>query len=116
MSDLGSGLARYIVGGMQSRCCSCPGRFSRRKQRFTKRNHEGQEKQELDQKRRQEIAQLLLEERELKNTWNAVQRSASWRVLNKWRHVRNRLGHDRTWLRKLYDVALRPLLGHSSDP
>jgi hypothetical protein len=72
----------------------------------------------VDQERRQEIAELLLEKRELENTWNARQTFAScgWRVLNKWRYVRNRLAAERTWPRKLYDEALHPFRGHSSEP
>jgi hypothetical protein len=66
------------------------------------------QEREIAQLQRQ-IAQVLVEKQNLENRWNAVHNSISWRLLNKWRRVRNRVAPDRTWLRTLYELVLRPL-------
>jgi predicted O-methyltransferase YrrM len=55
-----------------------------------------------DAKRQLEVANRQLE---------AVLNSAGWRMLNKWRQLRNWLAPDKTWHRRLYDSILRTFRG-----
>ena len=48
---------------------------------------------------------------ELERTWQQVEHSAGWRLLNHWRNLRNRVAGDGTLLRRTYDRVLRPLRG-----
>jgi len=52
-----------------------------------------------------ETAQLVAE----KAIWDAVQRSVSWRMLNKWRSVQNRLVPAGSFRRNVYDSLIAPL-------
>jgi FkbM family methyltransferase len=58
-----------------------------------------------------EIARLDSEKGQLQTTWEAVQNSASWRLLNKWREVRDRLLPPNSFQAKLYDSVIGPLRG-----
>jgi len=58
-----------------------------------------------------ETARLAAEKAELETIWEAVQNSASWRVLNKWRKVRNRLVPANSFRGKLYHSVIGPLRG-----
>lgn len=57
---------------------------------------------------------LAMQKRELENLWVEIQNSAGWRMLNRWRELRNRVAAEGTLLRKLYDSVLRPVRGDSS--
>jgi len=54
-----------------------------------------------------ESARLASEKRQLQAILEAVQSSASWRMLNKWRKVRNWLAPEKSLHRRLYDSMLR---------
>jgi FkbM family methyltransferase len=53
------------------------------------------------------------EKRRLEALWEGVENSASWRLLNKWRKVRNLLAPENSWHRRLYDSLLRSVSGKS---
>jgi FkbM family methyltransferase len=52
-------------------------------------------------------ARLEQEKRELADVWERVQGSTGWRLLNKWRRLRDRLAPESSWFRKLYDSTMR---------
>jgi FkbM family methyltransferase len=58
-----------------------------------------------------EVERIVRERQELLDVWNSVEHSAGWRMLNRWRGMRDILFGETTWLRKIYDRALRPLRG-----
>lgn len=58
----------------------------------------------------QEFARLTHEKRELEVLWDGVQNSAGWRMLNKWRAMRDRLVPPGTFRRKVYDSFTGTLL------
>jgi len=60
-----------------------------------------------------ESARLASEKGQLQAILEAVQRSASWRMLNKWRKVRNWLAPENSFHRRIYDYVLRNLGGKS---
>jgi len=60
---------------------------------------------------RPQIARLDSEKRQFQAISEAIQNSASWRLLNKWRKVRNVLVPESSWRRRLYDSVLWPLRG-----
>lgn len=55
----------------------------------------------------EESTGLAVEKQNLEALWGQVQNSASWRMLNKWRRVRNLLAPENSWHRRLYDSLLR---------
>jgi FkbM family methyltransferase len=55
----------------------------------------------------EETARLISEKRELDVLWWQVQNSASWRMLNRWRRLRNRLAPEGSWHRRFYESVLR---------
>jgi hypothetical protein len=65
-------------------------------------------------KTQEDYRQLATQKRELENLWVDVQNSAGWRLLNRWRELRNRVAAEGTLLRKLYDSVLRPVRDDSS--
>jgi len=56
-----------------------------------------------------ESVRLAAENAELQNIWGTIQNSASWRILNKWRRVRNRVVPPNSFRAKLYDSVIGPL-------
>lgn len=58
---------------------------------------------------RQDAARLGQEKRDLEAVWRAVQDSAGWRLLDKWRNVRNGLAPQDSFRRGLYDSVLGTL-------
>lgn len=52
---------------------------------------------------------LSQEKRELETVWQTVQGSAGWRVLNRWRRVRERLAPPESLRRRLYDSVIGTL-------
>jgi len=55
----------------------------------------------------QSIQELAADNRDLRNALLAVQNSASWRILNKWRRMRDRAAPLNTFQRRLYDAVVR---------
>ncbi len=70
------------------------------------KTHEEQAAQLVAEKQVLEAAQ-----RKLETLWNSVENSASWRVLNKWRRVRDRLVPANSLRSRLYDSVIEPLRG-----
>ena len=58
---------------------------------------------------RQDSARLGQEKRDLEAVLRAVQESAGWRLLNRWRNVRNGLAPQDSFRRRLYDSVLGTL-------
>jgi precorrin-6B methylase 2 len=58
-------------------------------------------------------ARITAEKREVEALLGAVQNSASWRLLNKWRKLRNWLAPENSLHRRLYDSVLRMVSGRS---
>jgi FkbM family methyltransferase len=50
--------------------------------------------------------ELVTAKRDLETVLEQINRSASWRMLNKWRELRNSLAPENSWHRKLYDSLL----------
>jgi FkbM family methyltransferase len=50
--------------------------------------------------------ELVTAKRDLERVLEQINRSASWRMLNKWRELRNSLAPENSWHRKLYDSLL----------
>ena len=65
--------------------------------------------QNLIEEHRQDVARLSSEKRELETLLNSVQCSAGWRMLNKWRSVRERLAPPNSFQGKFYDSIVGPL-------
>jgi FkbM family methyltransferase len=61
----------------------------------------------------EESAGLVAAKRHLETVLSQIQSSASWRMLNQWRKLRNRLAPERSWHRRLYDSILGALRGSS---
>lgn len=61
----------------------------------------------------QEASGLDTARRELETVLKQIQNSASWRMLNQWRNLRNRLAPEQSWHRRLYDSILRTLRGNN---
>lgn len=55
----------------------------------------------------QQLAQLALEKRALELSWEAVQNSVGWRLLNSWRRKRDRWLPGGSFRRKAYDSVLK---------
>lgn len=54
----------------------------------------------------EESAELAAAKRDLATILRQIQGSASWRMLNKWRKLRNSLAPENSWHRRLYDSVL----------
>jgi len=52
---------------------------------------------------------LSQEKRELETVWETVQGSAGWRLLNRWRRVREQLAPPESLRRRLYDSVIGTL-------
>jgi FkbM family methyltransferase len=61
----------------------------------------------------QESAGLAAAKRNLEIVLSQIHCSVSWRMLNQWRKVRNRLAPEQSWHRRLYDSILGTLRGSS---
>jgi hypothetical protein len=57
----------------------------------------------------EELAWMREEKQELEALWKAVENSAGWRLLNRWRSLRDRWAPVGTLRRRLYDFLLRGL-------
>jgi FkbM family methyltransferase len=53
-----------------------------------------------------QVAGLSQEKRDLETVWQSVQGSAGWRLLNRWRKVREQLAPPNSLRRKFYDLVL----------
>lgn len=60
---------------------------------------------------RQEVVRLQLENHGLRVALAAVENSAGWRILNKWRYARDRLAPSGTRRRRFYDSVVQRLRG-----
>ena len=56
--------------------------------------------------REEELAGLSAQKGDLEAVLRQIQNSAGWRMLNRWRYLRNRLVPEHSWPRKLYDSVL----------
>ena len=59
-----------------------------------------------------QLATVREEKKEMEDRWQAVEASAGWRLLNRWRRVRDRLAPDSSWRRRLYDSLLDTFRGN----
>jgi pyruvate-formate lyase-activating enzyme len=60
---------------------------------------------------KKEIARLASEKAQLEAQWSAVQSSAGWRMLDRWRSLRDRLAPQSSRRRQFYDLLLRYIRG-----
>jgi chromosome segregation ATPase len=59
-----------------------------------------------------QCATLRQQKDELAAVWTAVQQSASWRMLDKWRKVRERVAPPQSLRRRLYDSIVGAFRKH----